>query len=183
GGHQVTTGRPTRSPANADQLVQLIRHVPEGWYLVFWRVISVDGHPVRGVFTFAVGPNPGPQPQFVIPSISETAATPALLTLRWLTFLTVMAAVGLFSLRMFIRRPLTLVLPSSSLRAVSIAFWVALSAALLVTPIYVVLATAQFSLRSAFALGAVIPLARASAFGRGYLDLELVLALFGVAAG
>ena len=40
---------------------------PEGWYLVYWRVISVDGHPVRGAFTFAVGPNPGPQPQFVDP--------------------------------------------------------------------------------------------------------------------
>ena len=38
--------------------------------------ISVDGHPVRGAFTFAVGPNPGPAPQFVIPSLSETAATP-----------------------------------------------------------------------------------------------------------
>ena len=182
-GRQVTAGSPQRSPTNPDILVTPLKTLPQGWYLVFWRVISVDGHPVRGAFTFAVGPNAGPQPQFVIPSISETAATPRLLIARWLTFLTVMSAVGLFSLRMFIGRPRTLVLPSSSLRAVSIAFWVALSAALLVTPIYVVLATAQFSLRSTFALGAVIPLARASAFGRGYLDLELVLALFGVAAG
>ena len=34
----------------------LKKGVPQGWYLVFWRVISVDGHPVRGAFTFAVGP-------------------------------------------------------------------------------------------------------------------------------
>src|SRR5205807_10548400 len=121
--------------------------------------------------------------QFVIPSISETAATLTLMIGRWLTFLTVMTAVGLFTLRMFVGRPLTLVLPGSSLRAVSTAFWVALGAALIVTPIYVVLATAQFALRSALAVSAVIPLARASAFGRGYLDLELVLGLFGVAAG
>ena len=40
-------------------------HLPEGWYLVYWRAISVDGHPVQGAFTFAVGPNPGPPPQFV----------------------------------------------------------------------------------------------------------------------
>ena len=61
--------------------------VAEGWYLVYWRAISVDGHPVRGAFTFAVGPNPGPAPQFPVPSISETAATPRLLTARWVVFL------------------------------------------------------------------------------------------------
>jgi methionine-rich copper-binding protein CopC len=75
GGHLVTAGSPHRSPANPDTLVVPLRHVPEGWYLVYWRVISVDGHPVRGAFTFAVGPNPGPAPQFVIPSISETACS------------------------------------------------------------------------------------------------------------
>ncbi len=64
----------------------------------------------------------------------------------------------------------------------SIAFAVALAVALVATPVYVVMATAQFALRSVFDLGAVVPLARASAFGRGYLDLELVLALFAVAA-
>ena len=75
-GAQETTGRPARSPADADTLVVPLKKLAEGWYLVYWRVISVDGHPVRGAFTFAVGPNPGPAPQFVIPSISETAATP-----------------------------------------------------------------------------------------------------------
>ena len=52
-----------RSPANPDTLVVPLRpHLPEGWYLVYWRAISVDGHPVQGAFTFAVGPNPGPHP-------------------------------------------------------------------------------------------------------------------------
>ncbi len=77
--HQETTGPPRRSPANPDTLLVPLKHLREGWYLVYWRAISVDGHPVRGAFTFAVGPNPGPAPQFVIPSISETAATPQLL--------------------------------------------------------------------------------------------------------
>jgi copper transport protein len=45
-----------------------------------------------------------------------------------------------------------------------------------------VFTTAQFTLRSAFDLGAIAPAARASAFGRDYLELELVLALFGFAA-
>ena len=67
--HQETTGPPRRSPNDPDTLLVPLRHVGEGWYLVYWRAISVDGHPVRGAFTFAVGPNPGPAPQFVIPSI------------------------------------------------------------------------------------------------------------------
>jgi copper transport protein len=44
------------------------------------------------------------------------------------------------------------------------------------------MATAQFALRSFWSFGALVPLLRVSAFGRGYLDLELVLLLFGVAA-
>ena len=60
-----------RSPANPDTLVVPLRpHLPEGWYLIYWRAISVDGHPVQGAFTYAVGPNPGPAPQFAIPSIA-----------------------------------------------------------------------------------------------------------------
>ena len=69
---QVATASPRRSPANPDTLiVPLEPHLPEGWYLVYWRAISVDGHPVQGAFTFAVGPNPGPAPQFVIPHIAQ----------------------------------------------------------------------------------------------------------------
>jgi copper transport protein len=68
------------------------------------------------------------------------------------------------------------------LRAVSIAFWIASAVALVAIPVYVVLATAQFTLRSAFDLGNIVPLMRSSAFGRGYLDLELAFALFVVAA-
>jgi copper transport protein len=54
--------------------------------------------------------------------------------------------------------------------------------ALVAIPIYVLMATAQFALRSTFNLGALFPLLRDSAFGRGYLDLELAFALFVVAA-
>jgi copper transport protein len=183
GGQQVTAAPPRRSPANPDVLVTPLKPIPPGWYLVYWRVISVDGHPVRGAFTFAVGPNAGPQPQFVIPSISETAATPQLLIARWLTFLTFMAAIGLFALRMFVARAQRRVRPGASLRAVTIGFGTALGAALIVTPIYILLATAEFALRSVWSVGALVPLIRASAFGRGYVDLELVLVLFAVAAG
>jgi copper transport protein len=181
-GTQVTSGSPAGAPGSPQTLVTPLRRVPEGWYLVFWRVISADGHPVRGAFTFAVGPNPGPPPQFRVPSLSETATTPQLLAARWVVFLSLLAALGLFVLRSLIARPVVRTVPGCSSRNIAAAFWVALLVALVATPVYVVLATAQFSLRSAFDLGAVVPLARASSFGRDYLDLELVLALFGVAA-
>jgi copper transport protein len=182
GGRQEATGRPARSPQNPDQLVVPLRRVPEGWYLVYWRVISVDGHPVRGAFTFAVGPNPGPAPQFVTPSISETAATPGLLTARWLVFLSTMAAIGLFVFRTIVARPLRRHVEGSSLHAVGMALAVALIVALVATPIYALMTTAKFDLRSAWDIGALVPLIRSSAFGRSLVDLEVVLALFAVAA-
>src|SRR5439155_24710665 len=156
--NRVTSGSPRRSPTGPDTLVVPLKKVSEGWYLVYWRVISVDGHPVRGAFTFAVGPNPGPAPQFVIPSTSETAATPRLLIARWLTFLSVMAAIGLFALRIGIARPLVRRVSGTRLRAVSVAFIVTAAIALVATPVYLLLATAQFALRSWYDVGALVPL-------------------------
>ncbi|HYX89773.1 MAG TPA: copper resistance protein CopC [Gaiellaceae bacterium] len=181
-GNQVTAGSPTGEPGSPQTLVTPLRRVSEGWYLVFWRVISADGHPVRGAFTFAVGPNPGPPPQFRVPSLSETATTAQLLATRWVVFLSLLTALGLFVLRSLIARPVVRAVPGCSLRSLNVAFAVALFVALVATPVYVVVATAQFSLRSAFDLGAILPVARVSSFGKGYLDLELVLALFAVAA-
>jgi copper transport protein len=177
-GHQQTDGPVTRSPANPYALDVPLKRVGEGWYLVFWRVISADGHPVRGAFTFSVGPNAGPIPQFVVPSLSETAATPSLLVARWAMFLSMMTALGLFVLAAVIARPLR-----ARQRGLTIAFAVALTIALVATPVYVLMATAQFALRSAWSVGALVPLMRVSSFGRAYLDLELLLALFAFAAG
>jgi copper transport protein len=65
---------------------------------------------------------------------------------------------------------------------VSIAFVVASAIALVAIPVYAFLATAQFALRSVWNVGAIVPLMRASSFGRGYLDLWLTFAFFVVAA-
>jgi copper transport protein len=181
-GHQQIAGPPRRSAADPTTLVVPLHRLSQGWYLVYWRVISVDGHPVRGAFTFAVGPNPGPAPQFPVPAISETAATPSLVTARAIVFLSIMVAIGLFILRIATARPVVRRVSETRLRAVSLAFGIAAAIALIATPVYVVMATAQFALRSVFDLGNVVPLVRDSAFGRGYLDLELTFALFVLAA-
>jgi copper transport protein len=180
GGHQVTSAPPGRSATNPHELVTPLHRTSEGWYLVFWRVISADGHPVRGVFTFAVGPNPGPAPQFVLPSLSETAATPSLIATRWGSYLAVMAAIGLLVFRLLIARPFAVSRPGG-LGGITVAFGVAAAAGLVLIPAYVITATAQFALRPALDLGAVLPLISASSFGRALLDLELVFGLFVVA--
>jgi copper transport protein len=181
-GTRVTSGPAVRSPGNADTLDVPLRHLGRGWYLVYWRVISVDGHPVRGAFTFAVGPNPGPAPQFAIPSLTETAATPGLLVARWIVLLALLCAVGLLTFRLAIARPLLRRVPEVSLRAVSVALAISVAVALVATLVYVDISTADFAQLSAFDLGSVIPLMRDSAFGRGYLDLAFVLVLLAIAA-
>jgi copper transport protein len=182
GGHQVTSGSLQRAAANPDTLIVPLKRIPEGWYLVYWRAISVDGHPVQGAFTFAVGPNAGPAPQFAIPHISQTATTTPLLIARWALFLTVMIAIGLFVLRTLIAAPLVRRVAGTSLRALTRGFVAVSLLGLLAIPVYVEESTAVDSLRSFFAFGALVPLWRTTAFGRGYVDMELCFALFCVAA-
>jgi copper transport protein len=182
-GGQQTTGPVRRSPANPDTLVVPLRpHLPEGWYLIYWRAISVDGHPVQGAFTYAVGPNPGPAPQFRVPSISATATRPQLLITRWVMFVVVMVAIGLFVLRLCVLRPVVRRVGGVRLRAVSVAFVIASLVGLAAIPVYLDFATANDSLRSVFDVTALVPLYNATAFGRAILDLELCFALFCVAA-
>jgi copper transport protein len=181
---QQTAGKPHRSAANPDTLVTALKpNLPEGWYLVYWRVISADGHPVKGAFTFAIGPNPGPAPQFIIPSLTESAATPPLLVTRWIMFLAAMGAIGLLILRTLIARDVPRRVPGASLRSISIAFFAAIGLALLVTPIYDVMSTAKFAQASVWDLGTVVPLLNTSHFGHALLIFEIVLALLAVAGG
>jgi len=182
-GKQLTSGTVNRSPANPDTLLVPLRPgLPEGWYLIYWRAISVDGHPVQGAFTYAIGPNPGPAPQFPVPSVSATAVTPQLLIARWAMFLTVMSAIGLYVMRMLIARPAVRRAQGTSLRSLSRAFVVASVLGLIAIPVYLDFAIANDSLRSVFDLGALVPLFRVTAFARGYLDMELCFGLFCVAA-
>ena len=183
GGSQETSGPVARSPTDPDTLeVALRAGLPEGWYLVYWRAISVDGHPVQGAFTYAVGPNPGPAPLFQVPMISATATTPGLLLARWAMFLFALLAGGLFALRTGVARSTVRRLPGASLRTLTAAFSVCAGLALFLIPVYLDLAMADDSLRSPLDLASVVPLFRATAFGRGYEDFWLLFALFTVAA-
>jgi copper transport protein len=196
-GRQKTTGSVTRSPSDPATLVVPLRpHLPKGWYLVYWRAISVDGHPVQGAFTYAVGPNPGPAPKFAVPSVSGSATSLDLLITRWVMLLSVMVAIGLFAFRVAIARPVVRRLGhtpvnenesenhshSGSRRAVSVAFVIASVIGVIAIPVYLDFATASDSLRSVFDVTALVPLFRVTAFGRGYVDMLICFALFAVAA-
>ena len=182
-GHQLTTAPVSRSPSNPDTLfVPLKPHLPRGWYLIYWRAISVDGHPVQGAYTFAVGPEPGPPPQFAIPNISETATSPNLLAARWIMFLSVMVSIGLFAFRMLIARPLMARVEGTNLRPVTIAFCVMAAVGVVAIPTYLDIATSIDSLRSPFAVRELVPLFRVTAFGRAYVDMEICYVLFVAAA-
>ncbi|HVS85328.1 MAG TPA: copper resistance protein CopC [Gaiellaceae bacterium] len=182
-GRELTTGRVARSPANPDTLVVPLRpKLPSGWYLVYWRAISVDGHPVQGGYEFAVGPTPGKPPEFTQPRTTGSATSPDAIVTRWLAFLSVMTAIGLFVLRIAIARPLVRRVEGTTLRPLTVAFAVAAGIALLAVPVYLDVATAIDSLESAFSVGSLVPLFRVTAFGRAWVDVELCFALFCAAA-
>lgn len=53
-GHRVDSGRLTRTDGNRE-VDAATPHLSNGTYTVTWRVVSADGHPVHGGFTFYVG--------------------------------------------------------------------------------------------------------------------------------
>jgi copper transport protein len=181
-GHQRTTAGPSQVAGDDRSISVPVGNLSPGWYLVYWRVISADGHPVRGAFTFAVGPNAGPAPQFVIPSLTESAATTPLIAARWAAILSVMLAVGLFVLRALVARPAGAVDPDA-MRRVEAGLAGAVAAGLVAIPVYLLLATSEFALESVWSIGSLVPLARSSSLGRALVDLEVVFALFGLAGG
>jgi copper transport protein len=184
GGNQQIAGGPERTADDENAIFVPVKPLSQGWYLVWWRVISADGHPVRGAFTFAVGPSPGPPPQFVIPSLGESAATPSLVGSRWVLLLAMLSAIGLLAFRAVIARPLQVTGGNErALQGVTTAAAVALGVALVAAPVYLLLATAEFSLRPWSDIGEIVPLVRDSGFGRAFSDLWIVLGLLAVAAG
>ena len=66
-------------------------------------------------------------------------------------------------------------------RPLSAAFVAASVLGLIAIPVYLDFATASDSLKSVFDVGALVPLFRVTAFGRGYTDMLLCFALFCVA--
>ena len=144
-------------------------------YLVFWRVISADG-PGPGAH-LRRRPEPGSGAGVRDPELSETADD------------TTASDCALDRLRRATgsSRPLR---PPGDDRAASVVAGAGAvaparddrllrvhRASLIAVPVYIDLTTAQFALRSVFDLGDIVPLARASRFGRALINLEIATAL------
>jgi copper transport protein len=54
-GNRVDTGAPHHSATTDHAIEASVPHLPDGAYVLTWRVISADSHPVHGAYTFIVG--------------------------------------------------------------------------------------------------------------------------------
>lgn len=52
---KVSIGKAERSVSNPSQVTATLPELPDGTYVVVWRVVSSDGHPVSGAFPFEIG--------------------------------------------------------------------------------------------------------------------------------
>jgi copper transport protein len=98
-------------PDNVASLEVTLSDLRPGAYTVVWRVLSIDGHVVRGTFSFSVGTLPAETP--VVQIAVEGAPFAFGATVRWWTYLLAFVLVGGFGF-------LPLVL-SPALRAASIS--------------------------------------------------------------
>jgi copper transport protein len=56
---RVDTGASRHPAGRSDAVTVGLGDLPNGGYVVTWRVVSADSHPVQGAFTFRVGPGGG----------------------------------------------------------------------------------------------------------------------------
>ncbi len=98
GGGSVLAGVP-RIAGGRRLVLPLREGLPDGDYTVRWRVISDDGHPIAGVFAFAVGSGRPPP----TPTLAAGGGPPARDVLRrWVFFSGALLAAGLLGVRRLI---------------------------------------------------------------------------------
>ena len=178
------TARRAARSTDPDTLLVPLKHVPRG---LVPRLLARDlrRRPSGARRVHVRGrPEPGPGAAVRDPVDLRDGRDAATCSIaRWLVFLSVMVAIGLLALRLAIARPVVRRVAGTSLRSVTVAFAVSSAVALVVDPDLP--AARDRGLRAALrrsTVGALVPLVRVSAFGRGYVDLWICFALFVAAA-
>ncbi|MFF9376312.1 copper resistance CopC/CopD family protein [Streptomyces griseoluteus] len=94
GNHRLRTGRADHAPGRADTVrVPLPARMAKGTYVVAWRVVSADSHPVSGALTFSVGERTATTA--TAPAAAENGTTTSLYNIaRYLAYLAVALVLG-----------------------------------------------------------------------------------------
>lgn len=77
--------------SGSDVVVMLPDDLPDGSYVVDWRVVSLDSHPISGALPFSIG-SPGSAP---VAAPAATDITPEMGVVQGIAYLALLAAVGL----------------------------------------------------------------------------------------
>lgn len=95
-GATVALGPPDATPPSQVQ-VPIERRLPTGSYIATWRVVSADGHPVRGALVFSVGDPAGVDDDVmrqVFGAEDRWWVAGASVLVRWLLYVGVLVAAG-----------------------------------------------------------------------------------------
>jgi copper transport protein len=96
-GKRVDGGRnPTHVPGDRSAVTLPLPKLADGTYVVTWRVVSADSHPVHGAFTFKVGTGPVDAASSVAPAGDNGSAAVGFLygLVRFLVFASLLLLVG-----------------------------------------------------------------------------------------
>lgn len=107
-GQQVDRGRPGGAAAPNVVGVGLADRLRPGTYIVTWRVVSADGHPVKGAFVFSVGAGGQVADSVLAQVFSAQADRPfavAATVARWLMYVATLLAAGTAAFLVWVARP------------------------------------------------------------------------------
>ncbi len=173
-GDSVTRGSLARADDEASLVIALQPSLADGWYRVELRALSVDGHRIQGVYPFGVG-DAGPAPE--IGALAGSGAATGSIVLRFGMLGSLILGVGLAAFRLLLVRPADGVRPRALWRIDGTLLGL-IVLALVSTPLYIAHETALFGDRSLLDAGWIAANLRSTAFGRGYTDLIVLIALF-----
>ncbi|MFF0715529.1 copper resistance CopC/CopD family protein [Streptomyces bauhiniae] len=103
--HRLSTGQADHVPGRADTVrVPLPARMAKGTYVVAWRVVSADSHPVSGALTFSVGERT--VTSATAPGQAENGTTTSLYNIaRYLAYLAVALVLGAAAFVAYCRPP------------------------------------------------------------------------------
>lgn len=139
-GAEVAIGSPSQD-AGADTITADVPALTDGSYVVAWRAVSADSHPIEGAFTFAVGAATATDPALLEGALQDDGNRPAQAWLavgRGLSYVGVALLVGgyaglmLCARRLLPRRGVRLLVGGGAIATIGTAVMIAAQASLTV---------------------------------------------------